>query len=153
MCETFMSETPNGRAVKWTIENEKVFLTATFNGQDIRIEVADDIVKQLIVDSPPTEEKKIRELIDKIHEIRKGRVLELEAIDKADEALSKENDDAIKALQGCTGRNDVQKWTAIVKALGNKKQLLSEKRYLVKLSYQLEGELSLQLRQMQSGQG
>jgi hypothetical protein len=142
-----------GRAIKWTIENGKAILTATLDGKDIQIEIADDIVKQLIVDSPPTEEKKIRGLIDKIHEVRKNRILEMEEIDKADVSISKENDDAITALKTATGKNDVAKWTAIIKALGNKKQLLTERRHLIRLSYQQEGELSLQLRQLQSGQG
>lgn len=147
-----MSELPKGRALNWRItEDEKVILICSVDGKEYQIDIPIDIVKQLIVDMPPCEETKIRELIDGIHKIRKERVLELGEIDKSIEEVNKDNNDAISALKSAPTKLDVARWIAIVKANGNKKQLLTERRHLVRLSYQEEGELSLKLRQLMQG--
>ena len=140
-------------AVNWRIENEEVILTVvTKEAKTLDVKITSEILKEIIVAAPPSDAKKIRELISEIHRIRKTQLLMIEDILKSNQDLMKEMDDAVTALKtaGLT-KTDIRRWEAIIRAVGKKKAFSQERRHLTKLLMQREGELRAKLMRLETG--
>jgi hypothetical protein len=106
---------------------------------NVEMRLNQDDLQKLIHSELPTEEKRIQDLLDRIHQSRLNRVLTIEKMDDALEDIKK---NVAKDFNGCTGKMDVIKMSATYRTL-----LLAsaQKRLLSKFSMQEESELSLQL--------
>lgn len=105
----------------------------------IEIRLSQDGLQKLIREELPTEEKRIQEVLDKIHAIRTKCALNLESIDKEIESI---NDEAKKEFDKCMNKNDILKTRSLYLT---KISLITQKRHLSRLAIQEESELGLQL--------
>lgn len=136
------------KAISWRLEDEKIILSVIVDeaglGQDVQeidVEIPMDIFKEMLVEGPPTEEKQIRELIDKIIDIKTKRVLTIEQIDKdLGEIINKEQS-VYGDLQNAQTRTEIQQYGAMIRSLTGQKAALDTRRHLVRLLYQEEGSL------------
>lgn len=108
-------------------------------GENIQIRFSQDALQKLIVEEMPTEEKRIQELLDRIHKIRTERVLNVVKIDERIEKLTKDADAEFKA---CSTKLEVMR---LAGAYRFQISLLTQKRHLARFSIQEESDLSLQL--------
>jgi hypothetical protein len=106
---------------------------------DIEIRFSQEGLQKLIREELPTEEQRMQEILDKIHQIRVNRVLNIEKMDDAIEEIKK---NAEKDFTNCNDKIEIMRMSAIyrVKLLAS-----AQKRLLSKFSMQEESELSLQL--------
>lgn len=106
---------------------------------DVEIRFSQDGLQKLIREELPTEEKKIQELLDKIHKLRQNRIL---SVEKIDDEIQKIMNDSKSDFDSCHDKIDIMKVSSIyrVKLLG-----LGQKRLLSKFAIHEESELSLQL--------
>lgn len=143
-------------AVNWRIENETLILTCTdVTGKKIDVTIPPDILKEIIIHAPPTEAKHIRELIKMIRRIRKEQLLEIEEIAKENKKLLQEDEQARQALMNknqTTNKTEVNRWSAVIRAVASKKALLQERRHLAKLLDNKEAELRVKLIKLMRGQ-
>jgi len=114
-------------------------------GEEIHIRLSQEGLQKLIREELPTEEKRIQEILDKIHEIRLKCALNLEAINTEVEAIKNGADAAFNA---CQNKNDVFKVRGLYLT---KIGLITQKRHLSRLAIQEESELSLQLAKLRQG--
>ena len=112
---------------------------------DIEIRFLAESLQKLIREELPSEEKRIQELLDKIHKIRTDRIL---SVQKIDEEIQKVMDDAKKDFVACQSKIDVSKTSALFRV---RLAALGQKRLLSKFSIQEESELSLQLTKIKQG--
>jgi len=146
--------------VGWRLEGEKIILSIIDDGnKSFDVELPISVYNEIIVEGPPSEDKRLRGLIDKIHEIRKKRILTIDKIIEEDEKLRtligearEEIDNCIKALKAAQTKLEVKQWSAVLSCATKKldsvtkeRGILQEYRYLIKLTYQEEGQLSLRL--------
>lgn len=122
-----------------TDETGKPIYVTPEGGENIQVRLSQDGLQKLIREELPTEEKRIQEVLDKIHEIRIKRSLNLDAIDKAIETLTTNAD---TAFDGCQNKTDISKVRSMFLT---KIALMSQKRFITKFAIQEESELSLQL--------
>jgi hypothetical protein len=106
---------------------------------DVEIRFSQEGLQKLIREELPTEEKRIQELLDKIHKIRTDRVMTVEKIDGEIEKIMK---DAKNDFNGCQNKLDIAKTMNIYKV---KQLCMSQKRLLSKFAMHEESELSMQL--------
>lgn len=106
---------------------------------DVEIRFSQEGLQKLIREELPTEEKRVQEVLDKIHKIRTDRVMTVEKIDKE---IQKLMDDAKTDFDACKDKMDIAKTMNIykVRLLG-----LGQKRLLSKFAMHEESELSYQL--------
>lgn len=97
------------------------------------------------------EEQRIQDLIDEIHKLRVKRVLTIEGIDKQIEVLGKKQVDAQTNLKNSSTKLDMMIHANIVKSISAEKQLLNERRHLVRLLHIEEGDLRSKLAKILSG--
>ena len=109
------------------------------NQNDVEIRFSQDGLQKLIREELPTEEKRIQEILDKIHKLRLDRVLNIESIDKG---IEKIRDEAVNDFTGCSDKLDIAKMSAIYRV---KLLALAQKRLLSKSAMHEESELSYQL--------
>jgi len=116
------------------------------DANDVQIRFSQEGLQKLIREELPTEEKRIQELLDKIHKIRTDRVMTVEKIDGEIEEMMK---DAKTDFTNCADKLEIAKTMNIykIKMLG-----LGQKRLLSKFAMHEESELSYQLTKIrQSG--
>lgn len=139
------------RIVEWKYNVAMARLEfALSDGSDLYIS---DIVLEEIFHSVPaiSEAEKIRALLDKIHQLRKNRILEIKAIDKQVEELRKQHEQVRKDLANAPDKLTVWKHNAQIKSLVAEKQMLDTRRHLCKLTYQEQGELEAILAKLERG--
>jgi hypothetical protein len=107
--------------------------------QEIDVRLSQDGLQKLIREELPTEDKRIQEVLDKIHSIRTKCALNLETIAKEIEAI---NDESKKEFDKCVNKNDILKTRSLYLT---KISLITQKRHLSRLAIQEESELGLQL--------
>lgn len=143
----------------WRLEDEKIIISIIDGDKHFDVELPVEIYNQMIVEGPPSEDKRIRGLIDRIHVIRKKRILTIDKILEEDEKLRKmidgirkDIDECIKELKDAHDKFEVKQWSAVLSCATKKldsvtkeRSILQEYRYLIKLTYQEEGQLSLKL--------
>jgi hypothetical protein len=112
---------------------------------EVSVRLSLEGLQKLIREELPTEEKRIQEILDKIHEIRLKCALNLEAINTEVEAIK---DGADAAFNACQNKNDVFKVRGLYLT---KIGLITQKRHLSRLAIQEESELSLQLAKLRQG--
>ena len=112
---------------------------------DVEIRFSQEGLQKLIREELPTEEKRIQELLDKVHKIRTDRIL---SVEKIDGEIQKVMDDAKKDFVACQSKIDVSKTSAAFRV---RLAALGQKRLLSKFSIQEESELSLQLTKLRQG--
>jgi len=102
------------------------------------------------------EEELIKDVLKAIYHIRKKRVLNVDDHCEEVDKLRKLHDEARTALKGISaakkgGKNEILKWSSIVKSLAAEKVLLAEKRYLTKLLAIEEADLRGRLAKIIAG--
>jgi hypothetical protein len=109
------------------------------DANDVDIRFSQEGLQKLIREELPTEEKRIQDLLDKIHKIRTDRVMTVEKIDSEIEEMMK---DAKDDFTNCADKLEIAKVMNIykIKMLG-----LGQKRLLSKFAMHEESELSYQL--------
>jgi hypothetical protein len=107
--------------------------------EEVEVRLSQDVLQKLIREELPTEEKHIQELLDKIHEVRKTRVLDVEKIDDSIKEVVKEADSLLK---GANDKVEIMKYRAL---LLTKLSAITQRRHLARLAVIEESELSLQL--------
>jgi len=143
---------PNGRTLSFKVENDKVVLFCSVDEKECYVDIPSDVLKQIIENAPPSQEKKIRELLELIYEIQKKRLTRVDDLEGKLLDRVKDYEEAINGLKKSNNdKLEILKWQAVIQAIGGLKTLMTERRHLSRLSYQEEGELSLRLRQLQSG--
>lgn len=136
------------KVVKWRVneDDEKIILTLLDDDlKTIEGELPKDIFEELVAEGPPTEGKRIRDLIDKIHEIREKRVMTISKLDKDLDNLNGEEKKAREGLEKAEDKLEVQKYSAILRSIAGERANLSQRRHLIRLLYQEEGALSKKL--------
>jgi hypothetical protein len=145
--------------ISWRLEDEKIVFGVAGEKEEYDLELPEDIYKEILIEGPPSEEKKIREILDHIYKIKKNRIATIDKILEADEKLREklenvrtEIGEARDELKGATDKLEVNKWKAVVgsctaemQSISKEKSIIQEYRYLVKLSYQEEGKLRAKL--------
>jgi hypothetical protein len=130
-----------------TDEQGKPIIDTSGTGMaSIEIRLSQEGLQKLIREELPTEDKRIQEILDKIHEIRMKCALNLEAINTELEDIKKGADAAFNA---CQNKNDVFKVRGLYLT---KIGLVTQKRHLSRLAIQEESELSLQLAKLRQTQ-
>jgi len=133
------------KIIGWKVEEDKIFLKTIDANYEDKLELPNDIYKEIIKDGPPNDEKTIRDLIVKIQAVRKERILTVEAVDKELKNIDDKEDVAMKKLENAVDELDVKRWSAILRGLAGRRANQSQRRYLVKLLHQEEGALSKEL--------
>lgn len=133
------------KIIGWKEIEGKVFLKTLDSNEEGSIEFPIEIYTELLKSGPPNEAKMIRDLIAKIHDVRKERVLTVEAVDKQLEEIGEQEKEACEALKKAEDKLDVDKWSAILRSLAGRRSNQGQRRHLVKLLHQEEGALSKEL--------
>jgi len=133
--------------VGWHLNDEKIILSIMSEGstEPIDVELPQDMFKEMVIEGPPSEELKIRENIDEIHNVIKKQILTIEEMDKLAKDFTKEAEDIRTAAMGASERIEVQRLSVALRAVDSKRGALAQRRYLCKLLYQKEGELRAKL--------
>jgi len=145
--------------ISWRLEDEKIIFAVAGEETEFDLELPEDIYKEMLLEGPPSEEKKIREILDHIYNIKKNRIATIDKILEADEELReklenirKEIGEARDELKNASDKHEVNQWKAVVgsctaelQSISKEKAIIQEYRYLVKLSYQEEGKLRAKL--------
>lgn len=130
----------------WRIEKEKVVLSLIKDGREtFDVTLSDDYYEEIIKDGPPSAGKRTRELLKKIHDIKKNRLMIIENVVKAQMKLLGEIDDARIALKKADSNLIINKWKAVLSACAREKITLQEFRHLIKLTYQEQAEAQILL--------
>lgn len=109
------------------------------DANDVEIRFTQDSLQKLIREELPTEEKRIQELLDRVHKLRQNRIL---SVEKIDDEIQKVMNEAKDDFTNCTDKLEISKVNAIYKV---KLLALGQKRLLSKFAIHEESELSLQL--------
>jgi len=138
--------------VNWRLEDEKIILSVVDEeGNSFDVELPEQIYKEILIDGPPSEEKKMRELIDKIHGVRVNQALAFEELINQIKSLDSELQTAIAGLQQASTKTEILKYSAIVRAIGKRKALRQELRLLLRQLLQREGEYRAELARLEQG--
>jgi hypothetical protein len=129
------------------VENEKIILTSLNNETDekIDLELPKDIYARIITDGPPSSEKVSRSIRDEINRIRLQRVMTIEKLDKDLEALDDEEEGIREQLLEATEKNKITALSAVLSSIAGQRANLGQRRHLVRLLYQEQGKLELEL--------
>lgn len=153
------------KVINWSIvkkgEKEMIVLSAEIQGVNdlIEIDLPENIYNEIVSSGPPTEDKKIRDLIDKIHEIRNKRLLLVDEVLEKEEKLLEHMDDirdeikdARDSLKDSKDKLEVSIWKGVLDScnadlqiITKTKGVLQEYRHLIKLTHQEEGKLRSEL--------
>jgi|GEM_PF-6196596 IS4 transposase len=114
-------------------------LIATDDTNDIEIHFSQEGLQKLIREELPSDEKRIQELLDRIHKARTDRVL---SVEKIDDEIQKIMDDAKKDFDACQDKLDIAKVSAIYRV---RQKALGDRRLLSKFAMHEESELRLYL--------
>lgn len=133
------------KIVGWKIDGNSIILRTLDDITELQLPLPEDIYKEIVKDGPPTDAHMIRDLIIRIHEVRKERILTVEAVDKELEIIDNEEKETMKALKEATDKFEVEKWNTVIKTLSGRRASCSQRRHLVKLLHQEEGALSKEL--------
>lgn len=126
----------------WRLEGEKILLSITDeNGSpDVDVELPIDMYKELIVEGPPAEEQRVREIIEKVHGIINKRMLMYDKVIELELENRKKINKALNGLEHATTKIEVSKWKAYLDGVGKDKGILQEFRHLIKALYQEEAK-------------
>lgn len=147
-----MKMTQKLEIINWRLEDEKIILSLVDEeGKTFDVELPEQIYKEILTDGPPSEEKKMRELIDKIHGVRVNQALAFEELINQIKSLDSELQTAIAGLQQASTKTEILKYSAIVRAIGKRKALRQELRLLLRQLLQREGEYRAELARLEQG--
>lgn len=107
--------------------------------ETVEIHLSQEGFQKLIREALPTEEQRIQEALDRIHQLRMNRILSVEKIDDAIEKLMKSARDD---FTNCKGKVEIERTNSIYRVT---LLALGQKRLLSKFAMHEESELSLQL--------
>lgn len=107
--------------------------------ETVEIHLSQEGFQKLIREALPTEEQRIQEALDKIHNLRMTRILSVDKIDAGIEKLMK---DAHDDFTNCHDKVEIERTNSIYRV---KLLALGQKRLLSKFAMHEESELSLQL--------
>lgn len=135
------------KIVGWRLEDDKILLSLVSDdgSPDVDIELPDTMYKEIIVEGPPAEEQKIREIIDKIHKTVEKRVLMYDKVIEHELENRKRIDKALDKLANADTKLDVSKWKAYLDGISKDKAILQEFRHLIKALNQEESKLRVSL--------
>ena len=136
-----------GQIVGWRLaEDDKIILSiVSEDGPEMDVELPLEIYKEIVVEGPPSEEKVVREIIDKIHTVIKKRVL---TYDEVIGELKKNRDkinEGLSGLKASTTKLEISKWKAFLDGVGKDKGALQEYRHLIKALSMMETKLRVEL--------
>jgi len=137
-----------GKIVGWRLtEDDKIILSIADEGgrPDMDVELPLDIYKEIVVEGPPSEEQNVREIINKIHEVRKKRLLNYDKLIEQIEENKSKIDEGLEALKEADSKLKVSKWKAYLDGVGKLKASNQELRHLIKALYQEESKLRVTL--------
>lgn len=105
-----------------------------------------------MIDSIPAleEEKKLKQLYDKLYDIRMNRLLGVSDLAGECEAMTKKHEDLQKRLQGCMDKTTLFALTAESKDLGTEKVIIDTKRHLIGLLIREEGKIRADIAKLQA---
>jgi len=147
-----MSEQRELKIVNVNVEPETARLKLTLDDGSI-VYITDVVAFSLCENFPEkTTEQRIKEIIEKIHQVRIRRVQEFEHFDKLLEELDKKHEDVCDELAKVTSKEAVLKYGTIVKSLAARKAIIQERRHVLKLTHIEEGDLRSQLAKLQRGE-
>jgi len=131
-------------------ENDRIELLVDVDGRQLTTYLTVPFLKEMVEIVPSMdEENQIKTLLELIYKIREKRILNVEALDKSLEDLRRQHADARKELKSLKinkgSKNSILRWNGIVKSLAAEKVVIAEKRYLIKLLLQEEGDLRAKL--------
>lgn len=113
--------------------------------ETVEIHLSQEGFQKLIREALPTEEQRIQEALDKIHEIRMARIL---TVEKIDTAINQVMDDSKKDFMACADKEELAQQNAIYKV---KLLALGQKRLLAKFAMHEESELVYQITKIRQG--
>jgi len=145
--------------ISWRLQDEKVILSVAGEEGEFDIELPEDIYREILVEGPPSEEKRVKEILDRIYEIKRNRIATIDKILEIDEDLRKriadmrkEMGDARDELKDAGDKHEIDKWKAVLASYNTESQIIAkekgitqEYRHLIKLSYAEEAKLRLKL--------
>lgn len=112
---------------------------------DIEVELPLDIYKEIVVEGPPSEEKRVRENIDEIHKIIQKRLLNYDKLLEATAGNTTKINEGLDNLKKADSKLEVSKWKAYLDGVGKLKANNQELRHLIKALYQEESKLRASL--------
>jgi hypothetical protein len=130
--------------IGWKPNGDNIILKC-LGQEEFDLELPNDIYKEILKDGPPNNEKLIRDLITKIHQVRIERILTVESVDKKLDDIGKKEEECMDKLIGAKDKLEVDRWSAIERTLAGRRSNQSQRRHLVKLLHQEEGALSKEL--------
>ena len=98
-----------------------------------------------MMSEPQDEKERYQWLLDKIFEIRKKELVQLDALLDRMQELDKFIVEAREKLEKATSKLEITKYIAIIKSYKDQKQICSERRYLIKYLHQDEARLEKEL--------
>jgi hypothetical protein len=110
--------------------------------ETVEIHLSHEGFQKLIREALPTEEQRIQECFDKIHELRMNRIL---SVEKIDTEIQKVMDESKKDFLNCHDKNEIAQMSGVYRV---KLLALGQKRLLSKFAMHEESELSMQLTKM-----
>jgi hypothetical protein len=140
--------------ISWKLNPETECIEFNINipnvGQAI-VEVPETKFAEMI-DSIPAleEEKKLKNLYDKLYDIRMKRLLGVSDLAGECEAMTKKHEDLQVRLQKCTDKTTLFALTAESKDLGTEKVIIDTKRHLIGLLIREEGKIRADIAKLQS---
>lgn len=139
------------KANNWKLEGGKLIVSWEHENKVFELEIPPVFIKEMIVEMPPSEEQQIRELINKIHAVRKKRLLNIADIDKKIDDIIKREHAAQNAAYAAPDKLEVKKIDSVIKSLKGEKTAQDSRRHLCRLLYQEEGELRVRLARLLAG--
>lgn len=121
------------KALKWHItDDEKVVLLIVVNDKDYEVEIPADMLQAMILELPPSEEKRIRSLLTLIYEKRKERILGFNDLIAKSVELEKDAKDIATKILGTSIKIEIFKFKTVLETLSRRTRAIQQERYLIK---------------------
>lgn len=136
-----------GQIVGWRLtEDDKIILSVVIEGgPDMDVELPLVMYKEIVVEGPPSEERVVRGIIDKIHAVIEKRVLLYDEIIGELKKNRTRIGEGLEELKKANTKLDVAKWKAFLDGVGKDKGALQEYRHLIKALSMMETKLRVEL--------
>jgi len=136
---------------KFDEANKKFVILVQLDSEQIEVEITGDSLKQMAMANVPTEEKRINELMDQIHDIIKKRLLTADKIAEDLAEFTKEANDIAKQFDQAKSKIDTMICNGKLKVVDVKRANIDKKRHLIKLLTLEEAALRLKLERLKRG--